>query len=517
MADILRIKRRTTGVAGAPASLANAELAYNETDHVLYYGEGTGGTGGTASVIVGIGGQGLASTANPVMNGAVSPGAATTWSRADHVHPTDTTRAPLASPAFTGNPTAPTPSTADSTTSLATTAFVKAQGYAAGGTVPTPSVTTPAMDATAAIGSLTTYARGDHIHPTDTSRAPLANPSFTGVVTIGGTITGTGMTAWAASPPAIGGTAPATGAFTSLSATSTVSGAGFTSLLAPYALLTTRLDQFAAPGADVSWNSFRITGLATPTAGTDAATKAYVDANAVGLSAKGAVACGTVGANITLSGLQTIDGYTTLANDRVLVKDQTTTANNGIYVASSTAWVRATDMDAWTEVPQAYVFVTNGTVNSSSSWVCNSAIGGSLGTTPITWVQFSQQAQVTAGGGLTRTGNSFDVIGTANRISVFADNVDIATTYVGQASITTLGAIATGTWNATTVAVNHGGSGATALTGFLVGNGASPFTAVATIPTTSITGLGSMASQNANAVAITGGTIDGVTFDGGTF
>ena len=632
MADILRIKRRTTGVAGAPASLANAELAYNETDHVLYYGEGTGGTGGTASTIVGIAGQGLAATAAPAMDGAASAGVATTWSRADHIHPTDTSRAPLASPAFTGTPTAPSPLAADSSGALATTSFVKAQGYAVGGSVPTPSGTTPAMDGTGNAGGLTTYARGDHvhptdtsrapllsptftgtptaptpastdsttslattafvkaqayaplaspvftgnptgpnplaadnstsmattsfvkaqgyattgivpgpygtapgmdgtaaagvsalyargdhIHPTDTSRAPLANPSFTGVVTIGGTITGAGMTSWAASPPAIGSAAPATGAFTSLSATSTVSGAGFTALLAPYALLTTRLDQFAAPGADVSMNSFKLTGLATPFNGADAATKAYVDANATGLAAKGAAACGTVGANITLSGLQTIDGYTTLANDRVLVKDQTATAANGIYVASSTAWVRATDMDAWGEVPQAYVFVTNGTVNSASSWVCNSATGGTIGTTPITWVQFSQQAQVTAGAGLTRTGNSFDVIGTANRISVFADNVDIATTYVGQASITTLGAIATGTWNATTVAVNHGGSGATALTGFLVGNGTSPFTALATIPTTSITGLGSMASQNANAVAITGGTIDGVTFDGGTF
>jgi len=480
MADILRIKRRTSGAVGAPSSLANAELAYNESDHTLYYGEGTGGSGGSASVIVGIAGQGLASSTAPLVNGTAAAGSATTWSRGDHVHPTDTSRA-------------------------------------AASAVPAPSGTTPAMDGSASAGAASAYARGDHVHPTDTTRAPLANPNFTGTVTIGGTITGVGMTAWAASPPSIGSTTPGAGAFTSLTATSTVSGAGFTSLLAPYALLTTHLNQLAVPNADVSWNSFKITNLANPISSGDAVNKAYVDANSAGLSAKGAVAVATAGANITLSGLQTIDGYTTLANDRVLVKDQTTQANNGLYVAASGAWTRTTDMDAWTEVPQAYVFVANGTVNSNSAWVCNSAVGGTLGTTAITWVQFSQAAQVTAGAGLTRTGNSFDVIGTAGRIAVFADNVDIDTTYVGQASITTLGTVASGTWNATTISVARGGSGATTLTGFLKGNGTSAFTAQAQLASTDISGLGTMALQNATAVAITGGTIDNVTLDGGTF
>ena len=89
--------------------------------------------------------------------------------------------------------------------------------------------------------------------------------------------------------------------------------------------------------------------------------------------------------------------------------------------------------------------------------------------------------------------------------------------YVGQTSITTLGTISTGTWNATTIAVNKGGTGATTLTGYVKGAGTSPLTASATIPNTDITGLGTMSTQNANAVAITGGTVDGVTFDCGTF
>jgi hypothetical protein len=79
MTDTIRIKRRVTGSPGAPASLANAELAYNEVDHTLYYGEGTGGAGGTASVIAAIAGQGLAYTSAPAMNGAAAAGSATQW------------------------------------------------------------------------------------------------------------------------------------------------------------------------------------------------------------------------------------------------------------------------------------------------------------------------------------------------------------------------------------------------------------------------------------------------------
>jgi hypothetical protein len=443
------------------------------------------------------------------------------------------------------------------------------------------------MNGTAAPGVAGQWSRGDHVHPSDTSRASSNNPTFTGTITLNGTVTGTGMVAWAASPPSIGVTAPASGAFTTLSATGAVSGAGFinylasppaigatapasgtftnlfsngivggagfTSLLSTYAKIdsqiftgtpqlpvgtvgvtqangtnnttlattafvrSTRLDQFAAPTTAVSMNSQYLTNLLDPQNNQDAATKKYVDQNSAGLSAKGAVAVATSGLNIVLSGLQTIDGYTTAANDRVLVKDQTLPQNNGIYIAVSGAWTRATDMDAWAEVPQAYVFVSNGAVNSSSSWVCNAVAGGSLGTTPITWVQFSQQAQVTAGDGLVRTGNQFDVKGTTARIAVFADSVDIDTSYLGQTSITTLGTVAVGTWNATTIAVSKGGTGATTLTGYLKGNGTGAFTAAATVPVSDVTGMGTMAAQNAVAVAITGGTIDGITFDMGTF
>jgi hypothetical protein len=157
-----------------------------------------------------------ASGTAPVMDGTAAPGTATNWARGDHVHPTDTTRyaasnpnnyqtaaqvttalgpyALIASPTFTGDPQAPTPATADNDTSIATTAFVKAQGYATSGSVPAASSTTPAMDGTAAVGTGTTWARADHIHPTDTSRAPLASPALTGTPTVPTAAAGTNTT-----------------------------------------------------------------------------------------------------------------------------------------------------------------------------------------------------------------------------------------------------------------------------------------------------------------------------------
>lgn len=109
------------------------------------------------------------------------------------------------------------------------------------------------------------------------------------------------------------------------------------------------------------------------------------------MHALAAVKCATT-ANITLSGAQTIDVVSAGAGDRVLVKDQTTVAQNGVYVVAAGAWARATDMDSWDEVPQAFVNVQLGaatSVNSNTNWICTSSTGGTLETTDITWTQFS--------------------------------------------------------------------------------------------------------------------------------
>jgi hypothetical protein len=112
-------------------------------------------------------------------------------------------------------------------------------------------------------------------------------------------------------------------------------------------------------------------------------------------------------------------------------------------------------------VPSAYVWVEQGTVNADSGWVCTSDQGGTLNTTAITWVQFTAAGAAIAGAGLTKTGNTIDAVGTANRILVNADNIDIHGSYVGQASITTLGTVTTGVWNGSAVPVANGGTGQT--------------------------------------------------------
>lgn len=180
----------------------------------------------------------------------------------------------------------------------------------------------------------------------------------------------------------------------------------------------------------IAMGTSKITGLGDPTSAQDAATKNYVDNTVQGLDAKASCRVGTT-ANITLSGTQTIDGVAVIAGDRVLVKDQTTTANNGIYVASASTWSRSTDADTWDELVHAYTFVESGTVNSNNGFVCTVAAGGTLGSTSVTWVQFSGAGQITAGAGLTKTGNTLDV-GTASssRIVVNSDNIDLATTAV---------------------------------------------------------------------------------------
>ena len=347
---------------------------------------------------------------------------------------------------------------------------------------------------------------------------------------------------------------------------------------------TASLTDLSSPTADFNFGNYKITNLADPANAQDAATKNYVDSVAQGLDVKASVVCGTT-ANITLSGLQTIDGVTVTAGQRVLVKNQAAPAENGIYAASATAWSRTSDADTWNELVSAFTFIEQGTTLKDTGWVCTVDAGGTLGTTAVTWSQFSGAGTYTAGNGLSLTGTTFAAVGTTNRISVSGSGIDIDAAYVGQTSITTLGTIATGTWSATaiaadkggtgqtsyaigdllyassstalskladvatgnalisggvgvapsygkigltthitgTLAVANGGTGATTLTGYVKGSGTSAFTASSTIPNTDITGLGTMSTQNANSVAITGGSItnlttfDGITIDGGTF
>ena len=256
-------------------------------------------------------------------------------------------------------------------------------------------------------------------------------------------------------------------------------------------------------------------GTNTTQIATTAFVNAAVDAARSGLDVKASVRAATT-ANITLSAVQTIDGVTLVAGDRVLVKDQTTASQNGIYVVSASAWTRATDADTSAKVTSGmFTFVEEGTTNADSGWVLTTNNTITLDTTSLAFAQFSGAGQITAGNGLTKTGNTLNVgagtgivanaddialtgqalafhnlatngivartaagtvaartiTGTTNRITVtngdgVAGNptLDIASTYAGQSTITTLGTVTTGVWNATTIATTYGGTGLTTYT-----------------------------------------------------
>ena len=183
----------------------------------------------------------------------------------------------------------------------------------------------------------------------------------------------------------------------------TVNGKGLTT-----AASQASLTDLSSPTASFSFNSQNLTNLLDPVNAQDAATKLYVDNAAQGLDAKASCVAATT-VSITLVGGQTIDGVTVVAGDRVLVKNQSSAAANGIYVVQTTSWTRSTDMNTWAEVPNAYVWIETGTTQADTGWVCTSNAGGTLGTTAITWVQFAGAGSYTAGTGLSLTGTQFAI------------------------------------------------------------------------------------------------------------
>lgn len=271
------------------------------------------------------------------------------------------------------------------------------------------------------------------------------------------------------------------------------------------------LTDIAAPTGTWSAGAQLLQSSATPSGNNDLTNKAYVDQAIINAKLAGddkdSVRVATTG-NITLSGTQSIDGVSVIAGDRVLVRAQTTASQNGIYVVAAGAWTRATDFDAWTEIPGAIIPVEEGTTLADSIWISSANAGGTLGTTNITFIRTDAGAGggfTVAGDGLSSSGTTINVVpGTG--ITVASDQVALT----GQAlalhnvSVTNNDFIyATGAGTFAVVTSTAFGRGLLA-----TADAAALRTAAA---------LGTMAQQNANAVAITGGTIDGVTLDGGTF
>ena len=198
------------------------------------------------------------------------------------------------------------------------------------------------------------------------------------------------------------------------------------------------LDPNGTGTIDVS--SARITSLATPTQTTDAATKAYVDAQLQGLDVKNSVRVATT-ANGTLASAfangQTVDGITLATNDRILLKDQSTGSENGIYtVNASGAPTRATDFDADSEVTGGtFFFVEEGTVNADNGFVMTNDGTVTVGTTALVFTQFSGAGQITAGSALTKSGNTLNVAVDDSSIEVNSDALRVKASGITNAML----------------------------------------------------------------------------------
>jgi hypothetical protein len=508
MANTLRIKRRASGQADAPSSLVNAELAFNEVNDTLYYGKGN--NSGNATSIIPIGG----------------PGAFVTLSGTSTFSGTKTLAGTVD---FTGTATAVTQATGDNTTKIATTAFVKSLNYGTG------SVTSVALS----LPSIFTVT-GSPVTGSGTLTASLASQAANHVFI---------------APNGSAGS-PAFRALVAADIPQTLTASYITNF--DTQVRTSRLDQMAAPTANVAFNSVRITNLADPVSAQDAATRAYVDSVAQGLDVKPSVRAAST-ASLSLTGAPgTIDGVTLADGDTILVKNQNTASQNGIYqISTAGAWTRIKECDTWNEHVGAFTFVESGTTQADTGWVCTADPGGTLGTTNIGFTQFSGAGSVIAGDGIAKAGNTLSVTAHTG-IAVSASGVALTGQALAVHNLATSGMIVrTGSGTVTGRSVAASGSGVSVSNGDGVsGNptvalsanlaavagvtaaadtiaywtGASTASA-ATLTTfgrsliddanasaaRTTLELGTMATQTASSVNITGGSIDNITLDGGTF
>jgi hypothetical protein len=426
--------------------------------------------------------------------------------------------------------------------------YVKGSGTSA----LTASATIPNTDITG-LGTMSTQSAsfvaisGGSINGTSVGSITPAAGTFTSVSTPSVAITG-----GAINGTTIGAITPAAGTFTSVNATS--------GTLGSVALTTGTITTAPSGGNDIVNKTYAdgIAGGLNFHQSCRLATTAALPANTYNNGAFGVGATLTANANGALS----VDSTLTVAGNRILVKNEAAPANNGVYTVTQVGTagtpyilIRATDFDTpGTGVNQIdsgdFFLITAGTANANTSWVQQTPLPITVGITSIVFQQFGAPITYSAGTGLTEspsytfnigntgvTANTYGStsavpqvivnaqgqITSASSVNIAIDGNQITSGTVGSSyisgaygNITGVGTLATGTWNASTIGVAYGGTGATTLTGYVKGSGTSALTASATIPNTDITGLGTMSTQNANSVAITGGTVDGTVIGGTT-
>lgn len=449
MASIIRIKR--SSVAGNPTTLAAGELAYsalvdngsNGGDR-LYIGMGTETNGNAANHVV-IGGKYF----TDMVTAATDANTASTLVKRD------------ASGNFSaGTITAALSGNASTATALATGRTISLTGDV--------TYTSGSFDGTGNVTGTATLANSG------VTAGSYGSSTAVPVITVDAKGRVTGVTTSAISIPTSLSIAGGTGTDSVTLGTDTLTFAGGTGVTTTVTnnQVSFAIGQAVSTTSDVTFNNITGNGTVTvpdPVNSTDAANKGYVDSIAQGLNPKQSVDVATT-TNMTLSSdgsgtSVTIDGLGWFAGTRVLVKNQTNPNKNGIYeISYSGPWTRTSDANTGAELASAYVFVQSGDTQADSGWYCTADSNLDITEGSIYWVQFTGAGQITAGSGMTKTGNTLDVIGTANRIVANADSIDIASTYVGQTSITTLGTLTTGTWNATAIGVGYGGTGLTSYT-----------------------------------------------------
>lgn len=199
------------------------------------------------------------------------------------------------------------------------------------------------------------------------------------------------------------------------------------------------INSLPTPTGDLAMATYKITGLGTPTASTDAATKGYVDSAINGLSWKDQVKVATDAAGTLATSFEdgdTVDGIVLATGDRILIKDQAAPAENGIYVVEATgAPTRAEDADTEAELLSAAVFVEVGTANADTAWIMTTNSAIVVDTTGIVWTQFGAGATYTAGDGLTLTGSDFDVNVDDSTIEINADTLRVKDAGVTDAKL----------------------------------------------------------------------------------